>query len=195
MTTDRPPAAGAGHRWLSVFAVATIVVVGVAAAMVHRSLTGELLVAGTGSGAFPGQPVEDPPEERPLVAVDYHHHAEYRFEFTVTNQSRWPVRIVDFPGLDGLLRQVDVAVDRTPFQAAAPFDPSRPLVSLNAGEEAIIRVRARFANCEHHSPGTQSTLSAVPVGYRALWATRTQLVELPTAIQVAAPPETECPGG
>jgi hypothetical protein len=128
-----------------------------------------------------------------VVEVAYDHGAAYSFDFTLTNDSRWPVRVVGFPRFDSLLRQVAVAVDTTPFD-----DPTNEFVrfrpfTLGRGDSAIVRVNTRFANCEHFGPGSLATITAVAVRSRVLWATRTRFVDLLTGIQVPAPPAGSCP--
>jgi hypothetical protein len=163
--------------------------------LVQRSITGDLLTATSGNriSAFPGERVDEPFGERDAVEVAYRHGETYTFEVTINNPTRWNVRVSDFPLTPdlGMLQPVDFAIDTTPFDAPdRTFTPFRPF-TIRAGEAAMVRVRTRFANCDRFDPGHSSTLVALPVRYRALWATQTSNIELPTFVRVDSP--EDCP--
>lgn len=162
--------------------------------LVHRSVTRPLLSGNGSMGRFPGEDVESNFDEREEVRVDYQNGGTYTFEFSLRNESRWPVRVVDFPIDDdglGLLEPFGFAVDTTPLEGPTrTFVPFSPF-TIDPGEEALVEVQARFQGCEHYGADTFATLLALEVRYRALWATRTRFVDLPVGVQVPAP--DSCP--
>jgi hypothetical protein len=84
-----------------------------------------------------------------------------------------------------MLQPVALSVDTSPFDSPdRTFTPFRPF-TIGAGKSAMIQVKARFANCDHFGPGHSSTLVALPMRHRALWATGTRSVDLPTAVRPA----------
>ncbi len=200
MSTEPPAEAATSppprRRLRAVLLLATLAGVAIAGLLVDRAMTAEHLSTGNGMNRFPGEPVDDPfDDEERVVEVAYRHGAEYSFDFTLTNDSRWAVRVLGFPRSRGesLLRQVGVDMDTTPFEEATEtFVRFRPF-TLKGGGEAVIRVHSRFANCEHYGPGSSATITAVAIRSRVLWATRTHFVDLPTGVQVAAPPAGSCP--
>jgi hypothetical protein len=172
-----------------------LVAAAVGAFLVHRSVTRELLTATEGNaiGTFPGEDVDDSFGERDVVKVTYQHGETYTFEFTINNPTRWNARVSGFPVTPdlGVLRPVSFAIDTTPFDGPdRTFTPFRPF-TIRAGGAAMVQVQARFSNCERFDPGHSSTLVALPMRYRALWARRTHSVDLPTAVQVNSP--DNCP--
>jgi hypothetical protein len=161
--------------------------------LLHRSVTGDLLSNDGGMSAFPGEDVVEPFREGDEVQVNYQHNGRYTFAFTLQNESRWAVRVVGFPVTSdaSMLQPVAFSVDTTPsevpLQTPTRFHP----FTIDPGNSALVQVEARFANCEGFGADTSSTLVSLPVRYRALWATRTRWIDLPTAVQVPAP--ESCP--
>ena len=190
-----PPEPASRRTVLSIVLAATLIVALVAAVVVHRSISGEFLAADGAYSRFPGETVEDPfsDDDEREAEVPYRHGEEYSFEFTLVNHSRWPTRILGFPASDGgLLRQTAVAVKDTPFVDDAGFRPFHPF-TMASGESMVVRVRGRFEGCADFEPDSFAGLTAVAVRHRTLWATRTHFVDLPTGIQVPAPPPGDCP--
>jgi hypothetical protein len=161
--------------------------------LMHRAVTGDLLSSDSGMSAFPGEDVEEAFQERDEVRVNYEHNGGYTFAFSLRNESRWAVRVMGFPVApnDSMLQPVAFFVDTTPsevpIQASIPFQP----FTIDPGDSVLVQVEARFANCDRYSPNSASTLVSMPVQYRALWATRTHWIDLPTAVRVPAP--ESCP--
>ena len=172
-----------------------LIVLAVAGVLVNRSISADPFSTGNGMSRFPGERVDDPFDvEADVVEVAYRHDTDSSFVFSLTNESRWPVRIVGFPRFDSLLRQVAVDVDPTAFDGPTPkFVGFRPF-TLAGGDAAAVWVHTRFANCDGFGPSTFATVTALAIRFRVLWATRTRFVELPTGIQVPAPPGSGCPG-
>jgi hypothetical protein len=193
-TDDDRHAIGGDRRLAPLVAALAAIVVLVAIVAVHRSVTAESLAADGPMSRFPGQTVEDPFDDEAVVEVPYRHDEEYSFDFTLVNHSRWPTRVVGFPvsRFDALLRLRNVEVDQTPFGDAPRFVTFRPF-SLGSDRSVVVRVHARFANCGSYGPGSSSTLTAVAIRHRTLWATRTRFVDFPTGIEVPAPPLGSCP--
>jgi hypothetical protein len=186
------PAQTGGRRHLLTAVVSVVLVAAaVGAFLVHRSVTRQLLTATEGNaiGAFRGEDVDDTFGERDVVKAIYEDGGTYTFEFTINNPTRWDVRVSDFPLTPdlGMLQPVSFAIDTTPFDAPdRTFTPFRPF-TIRAGEAAMVQVQARFSNCDRFDPDSSSTLVALPVRYRALWATRASDIELPTFVRVDAP--------
>ena len=180
------------RRLLAVAAVLALVAT-TGVVLLHRSITGDLLSSDSGMGAFPGEDVEEPFQERDEVQVSYEHNGGYTFAFSLRNESRWAVRVVGFPVApdDSMLQPMAFSVDTTPsevpIQTSTRFRP----FTIDPGDFVVVQVEARFANCDRYGPNSAATLVSLPVQYRALWATRTRWVDLPTAVRVPAP-ET-CP--
>jgi hypothetical protein len=179
------------RRLLGVVVGLLVLAVAVGLVLVHRSITGDLLTATTGTriSAFPGERVDEPFGERDAVEVAYRHGETYTFEVTVNNPTRWNVRVSGFPLTPdlGVLQPVDFSIETTPFDGPdRTFTPFRPF-TIRAGEAAMVQVRARFSNCDRFDPGHSSTVMSLPLRYRALWATQTRALELPTFIRVDAP--------
>jgi hypothetical protein len=186
-----PAQKGGRHRLLTAVVAVVLLAAAVGAVLVHRSVARELLTATEGNaiGAFPGDDVDDTFAERDVVKATYQEGEAYTFEFTINNPTRWSARVLDFPVTPdfGMLQPVSISIDTTPFDGPdRTFTPFRPL-TIDAGEAAMVRVHTRFADCERFDPGHSSTLAAIPVRYRALWATQTTDIELPTFIRVDAP--------
>jgi hypothetical protein len=177
------------HRRL-VVALMAVVVAGAVPFNVQRSLGQNLLSTDVGPSSFPGEQVHRRSATGDEVRVAYQQGGPYEFAFTVTNYSRWPVRILGFPAFDGVLSQRSVAIDWTPLadDDARPFQP----FTLGAEDSVLVRMRTQFADCDRYPAGTFATMHRVPVRYRALWVTRTRSVDLPAAIDVPVPPRGGC---
>ncbi len=192
---DERHAVRGGRRLAPLVAALAAIVMLVAVVAVHRSVTAEALAADGPMSRFPGETVEDPFDEA-VVEVPYRHGEEYSFDFTLVNHSPWPTRVVAFPRsrFDALLRVRNVEVDQTPFHNATGFVAFHPF-SLGSDGSVVVRVHARFANCDHYGSGSASVLTAVRIRHRTLWATRTHFVALPVGVQVPSPPAGDCRSG
>jgi hypothetical protein len=188
---SEPPVHQRHRRLVAGAALVALLAMAVGVLLVHRAVSRDLLTATEGNaiGAFPGERVDDLFGERDVVQVAYQHGGTYTFEFTINNPTRWDVRVSEFPLPRhlGMLRPANLAIDTTPFEGPdRTFTAFHPF-TIGAGEAAMVRVRTSFANCDRFDPGNSTTLESLPVRYRALWASRTSAIELPTAVQVDAP--------
>jgi hypothetical protein len=186
--TPAPARTGRRRRLLAASVAVVVVAAAVGGFLVHRSVTDDLLTATEGNAisSFPGEDVDE--GERDVVKVTYQEGGTYTFEFTINNPTPWNVRVSDFPLTPdlGMLQPFNFAIDATPFDGPdRTFTPFRPF-TIRAGEAAMVQVQAHFANCDRFDPGHSATQVALPVRYRALWATRTSDIELPTFVRVDA---------
>ena len=167
-----------------------VVVVGAVPLSVQHSLDRSLLSTDGGPSSFPGEQVHRRSATGDEVRVVYRQGGPYEFAFTLTNDSRWPVRILSFPAFDGVLSQRSIAIDWTPLadDDARPFRP----FTLGAEDSVLVRMRAQFAHCDRYPAGGSAMVHRLPVRYRALWVTRTRSLGLPTTIDVPVPSRGGC---
>ena len=177
------------HRRL-LAALMAVVVVGAVPLSVQHSLDRSLLSTDGGPSSFPGEQVHRRSATGDEVRVAYQQGGPYEFAFTLTNDSRWPVRILGFPTFDGVLSQRSIAIDWTPLadDDARPFRP----FTLGAEDSVLVRMRAQFAHCDRYPAGGSAMVHHLPVRYRALWVTRTRSLGLPTTIDVPVPSRGGC---
>lgn len=170
---------------------AALVVALLVALVINRSITGEFLVAGGDYDRFPGEYVGRPVGyDRPRVTVAYQPGEEYSFDFRLENESRWATRILEFPGSgSGLLRRaaVDIREDLSDDDDDDDvFTPFRPF-TLESGEAVVVRITSRFERCGSFATIGADVVEDVAIRHRTLWATRTDRVDLATAINVPVP--------
>jgi hypothetical protein len=118
--------------------------------------------------------------------------AQFTYNLSIRNEGRLPVRLVDVPlgdpELDGLIVPTGVRL-RDEIGNERPFRP----LTLDHGEEAWVRVRARFDHCERFVPGSSYTIVGHRVRYRV--ARIVETVEHVTVENVSAtsPAAGRCP--
>jgi hypothetical protein len=178
------------HRRLLVVLI-SLAVLGAGLLGLQWSVSRMLLSTDSGPSSFPGAQVQGRVAAGDEIRVAYQHGAPYEFAFTVTNYSRWPVRILDFPAFDDLLSQRAVDLDWTPL-AGENWRPFHPF-TLGSDDSVLIRIRTEFAHCDRYSTGGSDSVHGVPIRYRTLWLTRTRFLDLPTTINVPAPARGGCP--
>jgi hypothetical protein len=184
------------RRWTALAALGLVLALGAggtAYATAYRPLA-----YGAMSGVEGAELVEDEWADEPRYVLPYRDRQVTRALLSLRNDGRWAVRVerVGTPlGTPRFWRGLlDVRPDRNGLNppneyayADSPFEP----FTLEPGEERTVAVALWTDNCEHSVPGSEMTVSGVPVRFRAFGMARTQYVPLETPWSVVAP--RRCP--
>jgi hypothetical protein len=131
------------------------------------------------------------------VIVDYQHDARYSFGFSLINDGRLPIEIVDFPLASYATEPFvveQVLVDPPQEFGGSDAAPFRPF-TLQPGEERGFTFRGVLAHCDAWDHGGGLVLESVKVQYRVLWITKSRDISLPRPIMIRMPGSdtSQCP--
>lgn len=152
----------------------------------------------TGGASFTPGILPDPDlGEHANVLVDYQHDARYQFGFSIVNNGRFAVDIVDFPLADDetfpfVVEQVLVdPPHRYGDPDATPFHP----FTLQPGEDRGFTFRGVLAHCDSWEHGSTAALESVAVEFRFFGITKTHGIPLwrPIAMRMPGPATSQCP--
>lgn len=171
--------------YLAVLAtVATIVLFAVR----YQPLSAANFASGTVASAGPN-----------TVRVGYENGGTFSFGFLIVNDGQLPVKVqrIQSTGQNQLL--VPVRLETAAQRYAGSLGQGDPSLekflpfTLAGGDRRWIVVRTRFGNCGRLSAGALETYTRFQVTYSVLGLTKHAWVQLPKDIEVASPPDSECP--
>lgn len=123
----------------------------------------------------------------------FRNHRPFQFGFSMRNDGRFAVRILDIPLNDGFTR---------PFAVRAFIDPAEIGMSetqepfhaftLRPGHERFIVLRGRYANCDKYVANNSLIFDAMPVRTRFLLWTHTILLPLSYPLVIKMPKTDPC---